>query len=180
MLAAKQQDPSLPIDADGKWTGGGKILTIAGNADPNKKTAEVFQNQIEQLGFKLNLRLVPQDTLFTKFCGVPAQKVAICPNVGWFRDFADPQAMLDATFNGNDINAQGNDNWPQLNVASINNAMKGAAVASVGAGRSKAWAAINHSIAEQAPAIPYIWPNSAAVQSKDVVGVSTATTRPMT
>ncbi len=171
MLAAKQQDPSLPIDANGKWTGGEKILTIAGNADPNKKTAEVFQNQMEQLGFKLNLRLVPADTLFTKFCGVPAQKIASCPSVGWFRDFADPQAMLDATFNGNNINAQGNNNWPQLNVASINNAMKSAAAASVGAGRSKAWAAINHSIAEQAPAIPYIWPNSAAVQSKDVVGV---------
>jgi peptide/nickel transport system substrate-binding protein len=171
MLAAKQQDPSLPIDASGKWTGGGKILTIAGNADPNKKTAEVFQNQMEQLGFKMNLRLVPADTLFTRFCGVPAQKVAICPSVGWFRDFADPQSMLDATFNGNNILAQGNVNWPQLNVASINNAMKGAAVASVGASRSKAWAAINRSIAEQAPAIPYIWPNSAAVQSKDVVGV---------
>ena len=39
MLAAKQQDPSLPIDADGKWTGGEKVLSIAGNADPNKKTA---------------------------------------------------------------------------------------------------------------------------------------------
>jgi peptide/nickel transport system substrate-binding protein len=171
MLAAKQQDPSLPIDASGKWTGGDKILTIAGNADPNKKTAEVFQNQMEQLGFKMNLRLVPQDTLFTKFCGVPAQKVEICPNVGWFRDFADPQSMLDATFNGNNILQQGNVNWPQLDVAAINSAMKTAAVTPVGPGRSKDWAAINHSIAEQAPAIPYVWPNSAAVQSKDVVGV---------
>jgi peptide/nickel transport system substrate-binding protein len=171
MLAAKQQDPSLPIDANGKWTGGDKVLTIAGNADPNKKTAEVFQNQMEQLGFKMNLRLVPQDTLFTKFCGVPAQKVEVCPNVGWFRDFADPQSMLDATFNGNNILAQGNVNWPQLDVAAINSAMKTAATAPVGAGRSKDWAAINHSIAEEAPAIPYVWPNSAAVQSKDVVGV---------
>jgi peptide/nickel transport system substrate-binding protein len=171
MLAAKEQDPSLPIDANGKWTGGDKLLTIAGNADPNKKTAEVFQGQMEQLGFKLNFRLVPIDTLFTKFCGVPSQKVAICPNVGWFRDFADPQSMLDATFNGNNILQQGNVNWPQLDVAAINNAMKAAAVTSVGPARSKAWAAINHSIAEQAPGIPFIWPNSASVQSKDVVGV---------
>jgi peptide/nickel transport system substrate-binding protein len=52
MLAAKQQDPSLPIDAGGKWTGSEKVLTIAGNADPAKKTSEVFQNQMEQLGFK--------------------------------------------------------------------------------------------------------------------------------
>jgi len=171
MLAAKQQDPSLPIDANGKWTGADKLLTIGGNADPNKKTAEVFQGQMGQLGFKLNFRLVPADTLFTKFCGVPAQKVAICPNVGWFRDFADPQSMLDATFNGNNILQQGNVNWPQLDVPAINGAMKAAAVAPAGAGRNKAWASINHAIAEQAPGIPFIWPNSAALQSKDVVGV---------
>jgi peptide/nickel transport system substrate-binding protein len=171
MLAAKQQDSSLPIDSSGRWTGGDKALTIAGNADPNKKTAEVFQNQMEQLGFKVNLRLVPVDTLFTKFCGVPSQKVAVCPNVGWFRDFADAQSMLDATFNGNNILAQGNVNWPQLNVSAINDAMKAAAVLPVGPGRSKAWANVNHMIAEQAPAIPYVWPNNGAVQSKDVVGV---------
>jgi len=171
MLAAKQQDSSLPIDAGGKWTGGDKALTIAGNADPNKKTAEVFQNQMEQLGFKVNLRLVPVDTLFTKFCGVPSAKVAICPNVGWFRDFADGQAMLDATFNGNNILQQGNVNWPQLNVSAINEAMKAASLLPVGPARSKAWANVNHMIAEQAPAIPYVWPNNGAVQSKDVVGV---------
>jgi peptide/nickel transport system substrate-binding protein len=171
MLAAKQQDPSLPIDANGKWTGADKLLTIGGNADPVKKAAEVFQGQIEQLGFKLNFRLVPADTLFTKFCGVPSQKVAICPSVGWYRDFADPQSMLDATFNGDNILQQGNVNWPQLDVPAINRAMKTAAVSDVGPGRNKAWAAINHSIAEQAPGIPYIWPTSAAVQAKDVVGV---------
>jgi peptide/nickel transport system substrate-binding protein len=171
MLAAKQEDPSLPIDAEGKWTGGEKVLTIAGNADPNKKTAEVFQNQMERLGFELNLRLVPVDTLFTKFCGVPSQKVAICPNVGWYRDFADAQSMLDATFNGDNILQQGNVNWPQLDVPAINQAMKTAAVAPTGANRNQAWAKINHLVAEQAPAVPYLWPNNAAVQSKDVVGV---------
>jgi peptide/nickel transport system substrate-binding protein len=171
MLAAKQQDPSLPIDAEGKWTGGEKVLTIAGNADPNKKIAEVFQNQIEQLGFKLKLRLVPADTLFTRFCGVPSQDVAICPSVGWYRDFADAQAMLDATFNGDNILAQGNVNWPELDVPAINQAMKTAAVTPIGGARNQAWAKINHMVAEQAPAVPFLWPNNAVVQSKDVVGV---------
>jgi peptide/nickel transport system substrate-binding protein len=171
MLAAKQQDPSLPIDANGKWTGGEKLLTIATNADPGKKTAEVFQGQMEQLGFKLNFRIVPQDTLYTKFCGVPSQKVALCPNVGWFKDFSDPQAMLDATFNGNNILQQGNVNWPQLNVPAINDAMKAASVTPVGAARNQAWAKINHMVAEQAPAIPYIWDKTASVGSKDVVQV---------
>jgi peptide/nickel transport system substrate-binding protein len=171
MLAAKQQDPSLPIDANGKWTGGEKVLTIATNADPGKKTAEVFQGQMEQLGFKLNFRIVPQDTLYTKFCGVPKQDVAICPNVGWFKDFSDPQAMLDATFNGDNILQQGNVNWPQLDVPAINDAMKAASTTPVGPARNKAWAKINHMIAEQAPALPYIWDKSASVGSKDVVQV---------
>jgi peptide/nickel transport system substrate-binding protein len=172
MLAAKEQDPSLPIDANGKWTGGEKILTIATNADPGKKTAEVFQGQIESLGFKLNFRIVPQDTLYTKFCGVPKAKVAVCPNVGWFKDFADPQSMLDPTFNGDNILEQGNVNWPQLNVPAINQAMKDAAVVPVGAERNKAWAKIGHMIAEQAPAIPWIWDKTALVNSKDVVAVA--------
>jgi peptide/nickel transport system substrate-binding protein len=169
MAAAGKQ--GVPV-SNGKYTGSGKVLTIATNADPGKKTAEVFENQISQLGFKLNFRIVPQDTLYTKFCGVPKAKVAICPNVGWFKDFADPQSMLDATFNGNNILQQGNVNWPQLNVPAINDAMKAASTTPVGTARNKAWAKIGHMIAEQAPAIPWIWDKTALVQSKNVNGVA--------
>jgi peptide/nickel transport system substrate-binding protein len=172
MLAAKQQDPSLPIGADGKWTGSQKFLTIAANADPGKKTAEVFQNQMEQLGFRLKLRIVAPDTMFIRFCNLPKANVALCPNVGWFKDFSDPQAMLDATFNGDNILQEGNVNWPELNVPAINQAMKQAALVPVGEARNKAWGKINHMIAEQAPAIPFTWDKTAIVQSKDVVGVA--------
>jgi peptide/nickel transport system substrate-binding protein len=172
MLLAKKQDASLPINSNGQWTGSAKILTIATNADPGKKTAEVFQNQMGKLGFNLNLREVPQDTLYTKFCGVPKQDVAICPNVGWFKDFSDPQSMLDATFNGKNILQQGNVNWPELNDPAINNAMAKASLQAVGPKRSKAWATINHMIAAQAPAIPTTWDKQAVVQSKNVVGVA--------
>jgi peptide/nickel transport system substrate-binding protein len=165
-MDAAQKD-GLPIK-DGKWTGGEKVLTIATNADPGKKTAEVFQGQMEQLGFKLNFRIVPQDTLYTKFLSVPSAKVALGPNVGWFKDFADPQSMLDATFNGKNILQQGNVNWPQLDVPAINDAMKQASTVPVGTERNKAWAKINHMIAEQAPAIPWIWDKTASVGSKDV------------
>jgi peptide/nickel transport system substrate-binding protein len=174
MLAAKKEDPSLPIDAGGRWTGDEKLLTIAANADPARKTAEVFQNEVEKLGFKLNFRLVPADTLFTKFLGVPGANVAFGPNVGWFRDFSDPQASLDATFNGKNILSQGNVNWPELNVSAINRAMAHAATVPVGERRSRAWARINHMIAEQAPAIPLTWDQTADLQSSNVVGVASA------
>ena len=171
MLTAKEDDPSLQIDANGKWSGSNKLLTVAANADPPKKAAEAFQGQIEQLGFRLNFRTVSQETMFTRFVGSPPANVAIGPNVGWFKDFSDPQAMLDATFNGNNILQQGNVNWPELNVPAINDAMSKAATLPIGPRRNQAWAEINHDIAAQAPAIPWIWPKTATVQSKNVVGV---------
>jgi peptide/nickel transport system substrate-binding protein len=168
MLAAKKDDPSLPIDANGKWTGSEKILTVATNADPGKKTAEVFQGQMEAMGFKLNFRVVPQDSLYTKFCSEPDAKVAVCPNVGWFKDFVDPQSMLDATFNGKNILQHGNVNWPQLNDPAINNAMKEASTIPVGNERNAAWGKVDNMIAAQAPGIPWIWDKSATLASKDV------------
>jgi peptide/nickel transport system substrate-binding protein len=172
MLTAKQEDPTQPIDANGRWTGSERILTMAINADPGKKTAEAFQNQMEQLGFKLNLRIMSKDTLFTKFYSVPKANVALYPNAAWFKDFADPQSMLDAPFNGDNILQEGNVNWPELDDKAINAAMKAAALIPVGPERNKAWARINHMIAEHAPAIPFIWDKTAVVESKDVVGVA--------
>jgi len=176
MLAAKASPSgkmkSLPIDGTtGKWTGSEKFLTIATNADPGKKTAEVFQGQMQNMGFQLNFRIVPQDTLYTKFLGVPKQNVVLGPNVGWFKDFTDPQSMLDATFNGKNILQQGNVNWPQLDVPAINDAMAKAALQPVGKARNDAWAQINKMIAQQAPAIPWMWDKTALINSKDVNAV---------
>ena len=90
---------------------GGDLLTIATNADPGNQTAQVAQGQLQKMGFKLNYRKVPQDTLYTKFCGVPKSNYVICPNVGWFKDFTDPQSLLEPTFKGDAIKPQGNVNW---------------------------------------------------------------------
>jgi peptide/nickel transport system substrate-binding protein len=76
--------------------------------------------------------------------------------------------MLDATFNGKNILQHGNVNWPQLDVPAINDAMKTASTIPVGPERNAAWGKINHMIAEQAPAIPWIWDKSAEVASKNV------------
>jgi peptide/nickel transport system substrate-binding protein len=171
MLAAKKEDPSLPIDANGKWTGGDQLLMVASNADPGKKTGEVAQAQFEKLGFKIKFRTVPQDTLYTKFCNVPAQKIAICPNVGFFKDFNDPQGLLDPVFNGKNILQQNNTNWTQLNDPKLNDAMAKAATLPVGPERSKAWGEVDKMATEQAPGIPFLWDKIPTVESSNVRGV---------
>jgi peptide/nickel transport system substrate-binding protein len=171
MLAAKKEDPSLPIDANGMWTDSTQLLMVASNADPGKKTAEVAQGQFEKLGFKIKFRAVPQDTLYTKFCNVPSQKIAICPNVGWFKDFNDPQAVLDAVFNGKNIIPANNSNWTQLNVPAINEAMGKAALLPAGPERNKAWGAIDDMVTAQAPGIVYLWDKIPQVEAPNVRGV---------
>jgi len=152
---------------------GGDLLTIATNADPGNQTAQVAQGQLEKMGFKLNYRKVPQDTLYTKFCGVPSSKYVICPNVGWFKDFTDPQSMLEPTFKGAAIKPQGNVNWSLLKDPKIDAAMTKAATAT-GDDRNKQWAAINKMIVEQAVGIPYVWDDSVGLWSKNVNTVMNA------
>ena len=60
--------------------------------------------------------------LWSHFPPVPKTKIAICPNVGWFKDFYDPQTMLDPTFKGTSILPENNSNWPQLDNPAISTA----------------------------------------------------------
>jgi peptide/nickel transport system substrate-binding protein len=51
----------------------------------------------------MKLRLATVDVVVVRFRGTPTADVYICPNALWARDFADPQTMLDPTFNGDNI-----------------------------------------------------------------------------
>ncbi len=160
-LDAAKEDGVTPESA-------GELLTIATNADPGNQTAQVAQGQFEKMGFKLNYRKVPQDTLYTKFLGVPKTNYVIGPNVGWFKDFLDPQSLLEPTFSGDAIKPQGNVNWSLLDDPEINKAIKDAGATPAGAERNQAWADINKMIVEQAVAIPYSWDANVQLESPDV------------
>jgi len=170
MLAARA-DGVENISADGVYQGSDDLLTIATNADPGLQTAQAFQGQMEKLGFKLNFRQVPQDTLYTRFCGVPKSDYAICPNVGWNKDFGDPQSLLQPTFSGDQILQQGNVNWSLLDDSAINQAIEDASALPVGEERNRAFAEANKMVVEQAVAIPYVSDDNFNVWSKDVQGV---------
>jgi peptide/nickel transport system substrate-binding protein len=154
----------------GKYTGKEKILMVGDNSGVGAKTAEVAAEQLKNMGFNVQLRQVQHATMYTKYCNNPSANVAICPNVGWLRDFADGQTMLDPTFNGKNILPQGNSNWSELNVPAINDAMDKAEVLPKDE-RASAWAKIDVMVTEQAPAIPWIWDNQPLIQSANVNGV---------
>lgn len=155
----------------GKYEGDAEVLMIGANVDPGKAQAEVAAAQLEKLGFKVRLRLVPQDAVYTEWCQVPAKKVNMCAGAGWFKDFADPQSMLEPVFKGSLITETGNINYSLLKDPKIDAAMDKAALLE-GDERLQAWADIDKMIVESAAAIPFLWDKTTLIRSKNVNGVA--------
>jgi peptide/nickel transport system substrate-binding protein len=156
----------------GRYEGDEELLMVGTAEGVAERAAEIAKENFERLGFKVRLRLVTQDAMYTKFCSVPSQNVAICPNVSWGRDFSDPQTILDPTFNGRNIIPQYNSNWPELDVPEINAAMDEAALLTGRGERARAWARIDRMIAEQAPVVAWLWDKLPLLRSADVNGVA--------
>jgi peptide/nickel transport system substrate-binding protein len=155
----------------GKYTGGETFTMVTSTADPGRAQAEVAQAQFAKLGFKVKLRTVPNDEMYTEWCQVPKKKLFSCGDAGWFKDFNDPQSMLEPTFKGSTINLSGNNNnLAQLNDPKIDAAMTKAATLK-GAERYRAWGEIDKMITAAAPAVPFLWDKTTVLASKDVKGV---------
>jgi len=154
----------------GKYEGSEKLLMVGSNVGVAAKTAEVAKENFEKMGFTVQMRLVQPQTMYTRYCNVPKAEVAICPNVGWIRDFADGQPVLSPTFAGKNILPQGNSNWPELDDPKINEAIDKAEIAPVEQ-RAQLWGEIDKMVTASAAAIPWIWDKQALVQSKNVQGV---------
>lgn len=157
----------------GRYTGKETFLLVAPSRAPERGVAEVAQAQLEELGFRIRLRLVPEDAVFTSWCQVPPRKVLMCAGgLAWLKDFPDPQPMLQPVFDGNAIvETAGNSNFSQLDDPKVNAAMQRAAMLT-GQARADAWGAIDRAILADAPAVPLQWDVSTLIRSKDVNGVT--------
>jgi len=152
----------------GRFTGDETIQVVGLAGAPDSNDAQIFDQTLKDLGFKTNLKLVDSSVMYGRFCGVPRARVQVCPNVGWIRDFADPQTVLDLAFNGAYIFPENNPNWPQLNDPAINRAIGRAELTVGDAARARAWAAIDRQVTATAAAIPWLYDRQPNVFAKDV------------
>jgi peptide/nickel transport system substrate-binding protein len=150
---------------------GPPLVTVADNQSPAKETAERWQSQVAKIGVKLQLREVPHVAVTSKFCATPKLNVAICPTLGWGKDFFDSQSMLDPIFNGKNIAQSGNVNVAQANDPALNAAMDKASTIVDPAQRAKAWGAIDKQATGKAFVIVWLWDNQINFASKNVKAV---------
>ncbi len=170
-IAVAEKYMKLAGYPSGKYTGGKTLQVVGSSNPPEKEDAEITNQTLEKLGFTTKLTLVEQSTMYDKYCGVPKEEIDVCPSVAWIADFADPQTVLDVTFNGNDIVPIDNDNWSQTNVPKLNAEMAAAELVTGTEARAKAWAKIDDELVEDAAAIPFDWDKQANIEGKDVDGV---------
>jgi peptide/nickel transport system substrate-binding protein len=155
----------------GKYTGNQTFEAVSDNATQQINVSQVAQQQFAKLGFKVKIKAVTRDAMYTKFCQVKKAEPPICPSVGWLKDFADPEAELGPVFNGKNILDVGNSNFAQLNDPKVNSLMDKAEVVNDSAQRLKAWGDVDKAITGAAPGIPWLWDKQPVLHSKDVNGV---------
>ena len=170
MAVAEKYMQAAGFDS-GQCEGDCDITMVGDDSPPGSDTAEVFVNQLEQLGFNVNFQKVAHDVMYTKFCNVPKNEPDLCPNVGWIKDFQDPQAMLLVPFSGDAIVPSNNSNWPLLDDPEINKAIDEAIYIDDPDQRAEAWGRIDEQVMAEAPAVPWVWDNQSNIESADVAGV---------
>ena len=91
----------------------GSVLIVGSNAAPGPQEMQVVQSGLTALGFKTTIKAVPQQTMYSKFCGYVKAHVNVCPTAGWIEDFPDPYAALFVPFSGEAIVPINNSNWAE-------------------------------------------------------------------
>jgi peptide/nickel transport system substrate-binding protein len=155
----------------GMYDGGKTFSGVSDNATQQKAVAETVVQQFAKLGFKVDMKYVTRDAMYTKYCQVPRDQPDVCPSVGWLKDFADAETLLDPVFNGKNILDVGNSNFSLLDNPETNKLMDDAEVVNDPDQRNQAWGEVDKAITEQAPSIPWLWDTQPMLVSKNVAGV---------
>jgi peptide/nickel transport system substrate-binding protein len=153
--------------SSGMYTGG-PVLAVGDNVSPAKQTAEAIQQQLKAIGINLNLREVPHATMLQKYCNVPKAKVAMCPNLGWGKDFFDSQSMIDPIFNGKNIVPSGNVNTAQANDPKFNARMNNAVSVTDPNQRAQIYGQLDKDLTGQVYYVTWLWDNNISFGSKNV------------
>jgi peptide/nickel transport system substrate-binding protein len=170
-LAKAQAQLKLAGFKSGKFSGP-QVTMVSDNVAPGSNTAAVVANDLQKIGFKVKTISVEHSAMYTRFCGVPKNTPNLCPNVGWLSDFHEPQADLDANFNGKNILPANNVNWSLLNDPKINALMTKAEGELNSEKRWAEWGQIDKMITSSAAAIPWLWEASPTLYSTRVTHAS--------
>ena len=152
----------------GRYTGR-QTLTIVGPADA-PPLHEALLTPLKRLGFRVRARRIGVQAIVTQECSRPRNRIPICFQIRHAEGVPDPENLLGRSFDGRAIRPEANENYSQLDVPQINDAIRRAEQITDPSRRLQAWGQVDRLITAQAPSIPVKWIKMLLARSKNVNG----------
>ncbi len=155
----------------GRYTGKEALLLVTSNVDPGRAQGREAARQLRTMGFRVKVREVFQDAVYSVFCQRPSANVAMCGSAGWFKDFDDGVGFLRPLFDSRLISRSANNNLAELRDPKVDALFDSGNLAAGGPARAAAAGALDRRIAADAPAVPFLWDTTTLLRSSDMAAV---------
>ena len=132
---------------------------------------QVVQSGLTALGFKTSIKAVPQQTMYSKFCGYVKAHVNVCPTAAGSRTSRIHTPRCTCRSAARPSSRSTTATGRRLNDPAINDAInKDAGITNLTA-RYQAFAQVDKMIVDSAAAIPEVWSDNALLEGSKVKGV---------
>jgi ABC-type transport system substrate-binding protein len=162
MLLAKKQ--GVPVSASGQYTGSANLTLMGINTDPASKAPLLLQSVLQQLGIHSTVKLVSNEAYQSKYCYFSFLVPAVCTWNSCFKDFPDAIGIDSIFAKSSGLTGVA------IPSSKIQAAVSKAINTLAGSKRDAAWQHVNDLVTASAVSIPFAWPRTTTVLSKNVVG----------
>jgi peptide/nickel transport system substrate-binding protein len=162
------------------------VLTIVSNADPYPAQTKLISQNLAALGLTLNVKDFEHTTMYAK-CNDPSAHAALCPSVGWGKDYADAFTFGPPLFGSASIGPDACCNYGLVgataatlkkfgytvtNVPSVDDQLT-ACAAKTGDDRVTCWVNLDRDLMENVvPWVPFLFDNSVELFSTRIAHYS--------
>ena len=131
-----------------------EITVWTDSESPNNDAGTYYQGVLEEIGFKVELKILNPDNYFTVIGNTST------PNLDtgfadWFEDFPHPNDFFDILLNGESIQSTNNQNFSQINVKSLNEKINTLSEEQLGAQQEAEYAELDEEFMKEATWAPY-------------------------
>jgi peptide/nickel transport system substrate-binding protein len=137
-------------------------------------TAEAFQQALDRVGIKVELKGYPAATYFSENCGLPPfvvkNNLGLCTN-GWGADWNDGFGFLSQIVDSRVIRETGGSSNTSVRIPEVDKMLDAAVLELDDAKREADWAEIDKRVMEEAVVYPGVYAKSVLIRGQDLTNV---------
>ncbi len=162
------------LDACGQPDGFETSMAFRSDRPKEEATAEAFQQALDRVGIKVNLKGYPAATYFSENCGLPPfvvkNDLGLCTN-GWGADWNDGFGFLSQIVDSRVIRETGGSSNTSVRIPEVDKMLDEALLELDDATREADWTAIDKRVMEEAVIYPGVYAKSVLVRGDGLTNV---------